>query len=172
VRQVGLLSAYRGTLVLSATYTDKGAVNIRPLSGGASVTLRNNNARMGLARELNGFGSNRENGMRVLIVPQTTGSFRLDSLDLTGISSVDLGTSWKSPIKSLHQFEIHIDLPEGPTIGTGTFPAQARVTGDRVIAIKTNAITEGKLHNVYVVSKCATPNPAKEKVLLMYTLFR
>jgi cytochrome c len=162
----------RGTLILSATYTDKGAANIRPLSGSASMVLQNNKVRAGFAHELKDFGSKRENGMRMLIIPQTTGSFRLDSLDLTGISSVDLGMSWKKPVKSSYQFEVHIDSPDGPVIGTGTFSAQARETGDRAVAINTNAITDGKLHHIYVVSKRITPDPVKEEVLLLYILFR
>jgi cytochrome c551/c552 len=161
-----------GTLILSATYTDKGVTGVRPLSGSTSITLQNNKVRAGLARELKEFGSNRENGVRILTVPQATGSFRLDSLDLTGISSVALGISWKNPIKSSYQFEVHIDSPEGRTIGSGTFPAQANDAGDRGIAIKTETISDGKLHHVYIVSKCVSPNPTKEEVLLRYILFK
>jgi glucose/arabinose dehydrogenase/cytochrome c551/c552/type 1 glutamine amidotransferase len=161
-----------GTFILSATYTDTGVAGVRPLSGSASITLENNKVRAGLARELKEFGSNRENGVRVLTVPQATGSFRLDSLDLTGISSIALGISWKTPVKSSYQFEVHLDSPEGRTIGTGTLSTQSKDAGDRIISIKTESIADGKLHHVYIVSKYVSPpSPTKEEVVLRYLLF-
>ena len=146
-------------LYLTASYTDKGGKNIKPLTGSNVVMLYNN--RMGFAhvKQMKGYQGFDVNGSRVLSVPNNAGWFAVDSVDITGVRAIALQVGWqKAPVDG-YDFEIHLDTPDGKLLGTINLPAQPPIKSDKtkrgnaMINGSISALTDGKLHNIYVVSK-------------------
>lgn len=116
------------------------------------------------ARNLKDYSSVNFNGKRLMITPKGTGSFSLDNIDLTGISAAELTVGWQAPPQFGYTFELHLDAPDGKKIGEavleGTGEAKANQTrGGTQLKLDLEPVTDGKLHNLYIVSK---PNNEQE----------
>lgn len=153
-----------GVFILSASYTDQGGTGVRPLTGSNSVALRNSKMNFKEARNLKDYSSVNFNGKRLMITPKGTGSFSLDNIDLTGISAAELTVGWQAPPQFGYTFELHLDAPDGKKIGEavleGTGEAKANQTrGGTQLKLDLEPVTDGKLHNLYIVSK---PNNEQE----------
>jgi cytochrome c551/c552 len=148
-----------GVLVLSASYTDKGAAGRKPLTGNASVVLKNSKLSMASARNLSGYTTMSYNNMILMMVPKSNGSFSLDSIDLTGINGLQLMAAGDKPPKFGYVFEVRLDKPDGKIIGEATLPAGAKFIkgpdgfGGTLIKVEIEPVTDGKLHNLYLVSR-------------------
>ncbi len=147
-------------LYLSATFTDKGGPNIKPLSASNVVVLRNNKMGFGSVHNLKGFQGFDVNGSRVMLPPNAPGWFVLDSIDLTGIKAATLRTGWQKPPATGYDFEIHLDAADGKLLGSFSLAPQKQMQqgqsqGGIGTTLNTSLIPveDGKLHNVYIVSK-------------------
>ena len=157
-------------MYIAATYTDKGTKGSKPLIGNYTVALRNSKMNFRRVRNLNGYTSVNVNGMRLMITPKTNGWFSLDSIDLAGIRRADLQIMWQEAPEFGYTFELKLDSPQGETIGMATLegtpkekgkvnqPESGAISG-KVITFNMKPVTDGKKHNLYIVSK---PNDAKE----------
>ncbi|MEP7252310.1 MAG: ThuA domain-containing protein, partial [Ginsengibacter sp.] len=76
-------------MVLSASYTDKGGNNIKALTGSNLVALRSNTITFTGTEKVKGFKPFKYNGNNVMIFPAVEGWVALDSIDLTGVNSVN-----------------------------------------------------------------------------------
>lgn len=149
-----------GMFMLSASYTDKGGSGVKPLTGDAMVFLRNSKMTFDEARNLQEFTAMNYNGNRMMIVPKATGSFSLDSLDLNGINGAELVVGWQKPPQYGWTFELHLDSPDGPKIGEAVLDSSSIKNaqsgegfGGTMLKMNLEPVTDGKLHNLYVVSK-------------------
>jgi glucose/arabinose dehydrogenase/type 1 glutamine amidotransferase/cytochrome c551/c552 len=145
-----------GMLYLSATYTDKGGNNIKPMTGNTSIALRNNKLLFFGASNLKGYTAVDFSGMHFMVVPLTNGWFSIDNLDLTGINGAVLAAGWQKAPEFGFTFEFRLDSPEGKKIGEGKVPGglvSKGPMGGTAVQIKTEAVTDGKLHSLYIVSK-------------------
>jgi cytochrome c len=164
-----------GVLVLSASYTDKGGAGIKPLMGNAVVTLRSSNLSLAAARNLKGYSTMSYGGRLLMMVPKDEASFSLDSLDLTGISGLDLVMGGDKSPRYGYQFELHLDGPNGQKVGEGSLPAGSKFVmmpngfGSTIIKVNMNPVTDGKLHNLYLVSKALN---AEEQGTLILTMIQ
>jgi cytochrome c551/c552 len=147
-----------GSLVISATYTDKGGVNIKPLTGSSSLVLSPNSINLEQAGGFSGFAKMVFDGKTLLTVPNTKGSFSLPALDVTGIGSVTLMTASQQPITVPVDFEIRLDSPTGEIIGKGTHaPSQGMKLPNMPILmhqanLSLTSAGDGKKHTLYFVS--------------------
>jgi cytochrome c len=166
-----------GLLVLSASYTDKGGPGRRPLMGSASVALQNSKLSMTAARILSGYAIMTYNNMPLMIVPKGPGSFSLDSIDLSGIYAVELTAGWEKPPRFGYAFELRLDSPGGRKIGEAVLPGGLKDIkgpggfGGTVIKLQMMPVTDGKLHNLYLVSK-ALNNQEEGTLVLQSVQFR
>ncbi len=159
-----------GILVLSASYADKGGNGTIPLTGSASRTLRNSKMGLDQARNLDNYSSFDYNGQRLLLTPKAAGSFSLDSLDLTGISAATLAMGWQLAPKFGYAFEVYLDAPNGKKLGEATVKAANAMTGPggvqfAFLSIALQPITDGKRHNLYIVSKPLNPGEPNQIAL-------
>ncbi len=160
-----------GVLVLSASYTDKGSSGIKPLLGTASVALRNPNLNMAAARNLTGYTLQSFGGRQFFMVPKGGASFSFDSIDLAGIAAMEFGLASNMPPQYGYIFELRLDSPEGKKIGEGTLPAGAKFTpgqagyGSTMITAGIEPVADGRLHNLYVVSRAL--NAAEKGTLIL-----
>ena len=147
-----------GSLVISATYTDKGGTNIKPLTGSSSLVLSPNSVDLAQAGTFTGYAKMVFDGKTLLTIPNTTGSFALQGIDITGIGSITLMTASQEPIKSPIDFEIRLDSPTGEVVGRGTHAPSAgmKLPNMPILMHQANvalsAAGDGKKHTLYIVS--------------------
>ncbi|MEJ7914330.1 MAG: Crp/Fnr family transcriptional regulator, partial [Chitinophagaceae bacterium] len=148
-----------GVLVISASYTDMGGNGIKPLTGNSSVYLRNNKMNFRTAGELKGYSQFNMGKDRHLLVPKGAGSFKLDSLDLQGINSMKLYMGWRIPPQATYTFEVRLDSPDGMKLGETVFKPKNTMVAPKagqplsVSTIYLEAVNDGKMHKLYIVSK-------------------
>ena len=121
-------------LVLTASYTDSGAGNARPLTGIESVALPSNTMSFTPNLEKEGMSDISFNGMDLLVVAEQQGWFSMKDIDLTGVSSVNLGAGWQSPPAVGFDFEVRLGAPDGELAGKGSMntPLDGRGTLIRI----------------------------------------
>ena len=150
-----------GVLYISASYTDKGGNNIKPLTGNARITLRNSKINPGRIRNFKNFRNENFEGKRHMVVPRGNGSFNIDSIDMTDISAAELMITTQAAPEFGYTFEVHLDTPDGQKIGESILPANA-TSGkqEKLLKINFQPVMDGKLHTIVFVTK---PNDSKEK---------
>ncbi len=148
-------------LFLSASYTDKGGTNIKPLTGNNIVMLRNSRMGFGSVKRMEKFQGFDLNGTRYMFVPNDPGWFALDSIDLSGVTSALILAGWQKPPQTGYTFELRLDAPDGKLIGS--FDLGPQKSGNNVtLKGKVEPVTDGKLHNVFVVSKAKKEGSADQ----------
>ncbi len=140
-------------MVLSASYTDKGGNNIKALTGSNVVSLRSNTVQFTGTEKINGFSFFKFSGTNLLILPAGEGWFALDSLDLTGVSSISLTNMWQTPPSKSLSFEARLDGPDGKLLGKGTMPLPQKNATSGIANIPVEKTTDGKFHSVYFIYK-------------------
>lgn len=140
-------------LVLSSSYTDKGANNIKALTGRNIAVLNSNSVTFKGTEKVKGFTSINYNGVTYMITPKEEGWFSLDSIDLTGVASVNLMTGWQDPPKFGFDFEVKLDAPDGKSIGKGSLTAQKANTHQATVHIALQPVTDKQYHTLYIISK-------------------
>ena len=157
-------------LFLSATYTDKGGSNIKPLTGNYTVMLRNSRMGFGSVKRMEKFQGFDVNASRYMFVPNDPGWFALDSIDLSGVTSAMLLAGWQKPPQTGYIFELRLDAPDGKLIGS--FDLGPQKSGKNVnLKGKVEPVTDGKLHNVFLVSK-AKKEGSTDQVGLQWIEFK
>ena len=148
-----------GLLILSASYTDRGTANAKPLSGNASVSLRNNTIGFGGATTLHEYSTMSYEGNLLMMVPQKEGSFALPEIDLTDIASLEIMAAAQEPVSGDYVFELRLDGADGKKVGEGVRKGgtgkqqggEGPYVGPFRITIDTN--TPEGVHDLYFVSK-------------------
>lgn len=144
----GPMGAAAPVMVLTATYTDEGGNNVKALAETSTVTLRSNTVSLSGNEKLEGFSPMKYNGMSLVLFPAQEGWFAMDSIDLSGISSITMLAGWqKAPSTSL-DFEVALDQPDGKVIGKGSAnPKPDQRFG--MITVPIEPVTDGQFHTVY-----------------------
>lgn len=140
------------TMVISASYTDKGGNNIKALTGRSTATLGSNTVMFSGSEKKDGYTMFNFNDMNYMIVPKEQAWFALENIDLTGVSSATMMLGWQDAPKFGYDFEIRLDAPDGKLAGKGSLaPPGKQKFG--MVSIKLEPVSDGKFHTVYVVSK-------------------
>jgi cytochrome c551/c552 len=147
-----------GALVLSASYTDKGGENIKPMTGSSSLVLIPNTVDLAQAGDFETYTKMVFDGRTLLMVPNQTGSFGLPAIDLTEIGSITLMTASQEPLQVPVDFEIRLDSPTGPVVAKGIQESSAGFSAPGMpilmhqASLPVTGTTDGKKHKLYVVS--------------------
>ncbi len=140
-------------MVLTASYTDNGVGEARPLTGVKSVTLMGSTVYFSNATRQQGMSVVNFNGLDLLVVPENESWFAVEDIDLTGVKSAVLAAGWQAPPASGLDFEMHLDAPDGKLIGTGSLSKSAEGQQGGVIPIKMTSEVSEKVKAVYFVYK-------------------
>jgi hypothetical protein len=118
---------------------------------------------------MEGFSAVELNGNRLMVTPKGSGWFRLDSLDLTGITAAELLVGWQKAPEFGYIYELRLDKPDGQKIGEavlkGGLPSSAG-TGRTAIGANLSPVNDGKFHNIYIVSRPADPKEANQAAVV------
>lgn len=161
---LGNLVKDNGVLKISASYTDLGGNNIKSLTGRSTTLLRNNKVLFSGKEKMKGYTTVNFNGQNFMIAPAATGWFTLDNIDMTGIGSAMIIAGWQQAPAYGFDFELRLDDEAGKLIGTGSvLPPKEKskpgAIGFGMASLVIEAVTDGKLHTIYIVSK---PKDSKE----------
>src|SRR5215203_1975117 len=102
--------------VLTASYTDVGGMNVRPLTGSQSVFLRSNTFDAAQLNLRNGLATKDSAGNKYLQMPATEGWVTLNKVDLTAIKSIEL-SGFGNGLPVNYKIEIRKGAKEGTKIG-------------------------------------------------------
>lgn len=155
---LGKQPAPNGMLILSASFTDNGGANVKPLTGSSSVYLRNNTMSFQQATNLQEYTTMTFGGNFLMMVPESRGSFSIDDIDLNGIGSVTITTATMQPLTYEHQFELRLDSPDGEIIGESFYkPGEGFSQGDegptfQNLTFDLSPVTDSASHDLYIVS--------------------
>ena len=141
-------------LVLSASYTDKGGVNIKPLTGHTSITLPGNYFLFTGKEKSYGYAPLRYDKNFYYPFTDTAGWVQADSIDLTGIKNISLYTYWADGNIPGYTFEIRAGGADGLLIGKKTVPAAKRANNAQLVfTIPVDGPRDGGLHTICVIVK-------------------
>ena len=151
-----------GALFISASYTDAGGANIKPLTGDARVMLRNSKLSARRASNLRNYDRVTYEGMNLLLPPKGNGSFVIDSIDLSGIKSVEVGSFAQTAVQYGYTFDIFLDSPNGTKLGEFQLKGPASLPGSKgnIIRLSITPVTDGKFHDLVFVSRINDPKEA------------
>jgi hypothetical protein len=144
------------SLVLSASYTDKGGNNIKALTGSNTVSLNSNTLTFKGTEKSKGFTAMKYGGANLMLLPADEGWVALDNIDLTGVRSIQLGVGAQAPPKKALNFEIRLDAPDGKLISKASTtipPSKGGGIPTSTVKIPVDAAGDGKLHTIYIVYK-------------------
>ncbi|HEV2353931.1 MAG TPA: PKD domain-containing protein, partial [Puia sp.] len=140
------------TMVISASYTDKGGPNIKALTGKTRVSLRSNTVYFTGMEKVQGFSPYKYNGQQVMVFPDKPGWVITDSVDLFGVRRVNLTCGFQTPPKETVAFEAHLDAPDGPLLGKGTIgPVTRKGQSFAVASIPISPGKDGAMHPLCIV---------------------
>jgi cytochrome c len=114
--------------------------------------------------KMKGYTTINFNGQNYMIAPASEGLFTLDNIDLSSIGSVLIAAGWQQAPPYGFDFEIRLDDAAGKLLGSGSITAPKEklkpgAIGFGTANISLEAVTDGKFHTLYIVSK---PKDAKE----------
>jgi glucose/arabinose dehydrogenase/cytochrome c551/c552 len=127
-----------GVLTISASFTNKGGDNIRPLTGYGSASLRNSKL---LFR--------RTSSMK--------GPFHRDHLDLTGVTRAEMGISWNGHVGPVYHLEVHLDSATGKKIADFEFNGKGAMLSEngkqytQTVQAPIMPVNDGGWHTLYIM---------------------
>jgi cytochrome c551/c552 len=144
-----------GVLYLTASYTNKGGANIKPLTGKKTLVLRNSKITFSQVSKMKDYTTAEIDGNTYLVPPKGEGWFTIDSIDLSGIKAAELMAGSTQPVKYGYDFELRLDAPDGKIIGTSSVVSTPSKNSANSTLAKFNLepVTDNKIHNLYIVSK-------------------
>ena len=151
-------------MVLTASYTDKGAGGVRPLTGVKSVTLQGSTVPFKSGMKLDKFSQIEFGGMKLLILPAEEGWFVLNDIDLKGVKTATLIAAFQEKPDYPIDFELRMNAPDGKVIGRGSLLPQfnpgPQGSSIGMIPIVLDAPIDVKAEELYFVH---TPDTSKPK---------
>ncbi len=162
-----------GVLVLSASFTDRGGENIKPLTGNSSLALRSPKIGMDKARNLEGLSLMNYGGQSLLLLPAEEASFNLPAMDLTGVKSIQLMGGGQEATQYGFVVEIKLDAPDGKKLGESVFKISGEATGGPVMGMSVlpiEPVTDGKMHELFVITRPADEREQGVAALMMMEL--
>ncbi|MEO5998540.1 MAG: PKD domain-containing protein, partial [Chitinophagaceae bacterium] len=151
-------TADKGFLYLTASYTDNGGSGgSKALSSKKTLILRNSKMSVRAVEQIMNFLTLDSAGTRYLVAPKGTGSFLVDSVDLTGIEAIELSFVSSQPLKYGYSFELHLDGLTGRKVGEAALTPALTTKKTGILRIPVGGVTDAGLHNIYLVARVEDP---------------
>jgi len=136
-----------GVLTITASYTNKGGDNIRPLTGAGSMSLRNSKLPFRRASTLKG-------------------PFHKDNIDLTEVTGAEVGVYWSGKPGTAYYLEIHLDSATGKKLGTVMLSGSGKATSPEnkewleTAHVSLTPVTDGAPHKLFITGSRPTRQTA------------
>ena len=126
--------------ILTASYTDAGTGEAKPLTGIEKVYLMGSTVAFSDKTKTEGFTPISFGGRDLLVVPSKQAWFALENIDLKGVKTVYIAIGGQELPKSGLDFELRLNAPDGKLLGKGTMPKP--VEGQRSGAVDIKLIND------------------------------
>jgi len=138
-------------MVVTASYTDKGADGAAPLTGTKRAVLKSSTISMTNVADVVNYTPFKFDGMDLLVSPNDGGSFAVENVDFNGVKQVFVTAGWQVAPAKGYELEMRLNSPDGKLIGKGTMPAPAKGSegGAIFIPITEKVDTAEKVYFVY-----------------------
>ncbi|MCL4123834.1 UNVERIFIED_CONTAM: hypothetical protein GTU68_048826 [Idotea baltica] len=148
------------TLVMTASYADRGGEGAKSLTGIKKIALKSNVVSFGKNETFENFNEVNFANTDFLIVPREAGWFAIADIDLSGVSAMSVTAGWRDTPKVGMKLEARLNGPEGEVIGTGTMtrPKAGSRGGEIKIKLK-------KAYNVQADKIYFLYNPSGNEIL-------
>jgi cytochrome c len=145
----------KGVFLLRASYTDKGANSIAPLTSEQMLVLKNPNVSAATANKMEGIQKVKISDTSIeVMAAQSSGAFiAFHQIDLTGINGLAFSALANGKRHAGGKIEVHLDSPKGQLIGESAeiVPTEASLGVTKPIAARATISPTRGLHNVYLV---------------------
>ncbi|PUZ27629.1 Glucose/arabinose dehydrogenase, beta-propeller fold [Chitinophaga costaii] len=138
-----------GIFYLTASYTDKGGPGIKPITGSATVTLRNASLEAANADLSDGNTVQEAPGGAKLLVPSAASLVAYNNLDLRGISGAEVTYFPQGTTSGGYVIEALLDNASGTKLGEVAIGRGARVNALNTATIAFTPVTDSRLHTLY-----------------------
>ena len=155
---INATTADKGFLYLTATYTDNGGSGgLKPLTAKKTLVLRNSKMSMKEVRKMENFSNLDSAAVRYLVAPKGIGNFLIDSIDLTGITALELSFISPVPLSNGYILEVRSNDPNGAMLGQADLTPAMTIKKTGTITIPLTGSADAYLHNIYFVVKAKDP---------------
>ena len=141
----------KGTaLIISASYSSKGVNNVKALTD-RKILVRIPTLHIMTGHEkMGGFHLVNKNNISFLQTNAPTSWFSIDSIDLTGISSLVINAEWEKQSESVYHFDIRLDSATGKQIGKGKLTQMMGKTPASEVKYPLEPVTDKKFHALFI----------------------
>jgi hypothetical protein len=106
------------TMVITATYTDKGGSGLRPQSGVGSLTLKSPVVSVATATAKRGINIAEFGGRKLAVVETgTSGTLEFEKMNLINISALEVNFAMQKAPDFGYTISWYVDSPNGPKLG-------------------------------------------------------
>lgn len=157
-------------MVLTASYLDQGSGDIQALTGMKTMKIRNNNVDFGMIDDMEGFQVFDFNDQKLGVLPVSGGWYKLNNVDLTGISSIQINTGWQKAPENTFDIEVRKNAPDGEVIGKGTLIIPNATAPGGMVPIRITKPT-GLVDDLYFTYTRNEANPFSGQAALVNMVF-
>ena len=149
---------------LFASYTDQGALGLKPLTGTASVLLRSNKFYARELTERKNIALKDSTSSGFLVYPENNGWIKIKQLDLSAISIVELSNISQGQAGN-YTVELRLDSEKGLLIGKSNFLDNGIINSQKNVSVALKPVLDKKLHTLYVHLIADSKNLKKRTLL-------
>ena len=136
--------------MITASYSSKGVNNVKALTD-RKILIRIPALHIMSGHEkMGGFHPVNKNNISLLQLNAPTSWFSIDSIDLTGISSLVISAEWEKRSESVYHFDIRLDSASGKQIGKGKLTQMVGKTPATEVKYLLEPVTDKKFHALFV----------------------
>lgn len=137
--------------VLTASYTDAGNGQAKPLTGVEKVYLMGSTVPFSDKTKTEGFTPISFGGRDMLVIPTKKAWFALENIDLKEIKTAYIAIGGQElPLSGL-DFEMRLNAPDGKLLGKGSMPKAAAERSSGMVTIQLSTASDMKAEEVYFV---------------------
>ncbi|MEM8888609.1 MAG: PQQ-dependent sugar dehydrogenase, partial [Bacteroidota bacterium] len=137
-------------LVMTASYTDQGGTEAKPLTGIKKIALKSSSIGFTADTPNQGFRHVKFGEMNLLITPRDGGWFAVEDIDMSGVRSSNMMLGWQNAPDKGMSFELRLGAVDGEVIGKGSMGRPAGGSQGGMINIRLNKQLTGT-HSLYFV---------------------
>ncbi|UYQ92091.1 ThuA domain-containing protein [Chitinophaga horti] len=157
----------KGIFYLVASYTDKGAAGIRPITGTANVELRNPIFIADHYDGADGMSSMEVEGKR-FVLPSKQGWLSYKDIDFAEVNGIEFNYAVQdSTMTTGYVVTAHLDSPTGQQLGETVLGPGASAGKLNIAAVNFATLTGNKPRSLYLVVKAQ--DPAIQSAVLLYS---
>ncbi len=141
----------QGDIVLSASYSDKGADNMPSLTGIKNLILRNPLLKFGLAESSPGISNINQGGRQIKLINADNSWIKFSQISLQEVKSLQIRFGLAQITEKGWKVELRLDHAEGKLIGKGVIGIGAKEMEPSEAVLQLNQDVKNNLHDVYFV---------------------